>query len=191
MILPATGKAHRNGLFLCQFPPRPRDLIKYPSARRRVERPLFSSPERSSNDAALVHHQNAVAVLERVAQVVRDHDAGELFSLTITVGSCMMTSAVLGSNAAVCSSRIRKRIGVIADMMSDNACRGRRRGFPTRAFSLFSLSPARAGEQLAVSGRGAVVGAKMQVVGLTLVGRRADRFSKIRHRAAVPIAGFW
>ena len=67
---------------------------------------------------ALVHHQKTVAVLHGIAEVVCDHDSGRFFPGQFSRVSSMIISAVFGSRAAVCSSRIRNSMGVIVDIKS-------------------------------------------------------------------------
>ena len=96
------------------------DFIKFLQNRINVHI-FFSSPPDPSLHV-LMHHQQAVTVFHCITKIMGNHNSGQLFLPYNFIGKLHNQSAVFGSSAAVCSSRIRKSIGVIVDIRSDIAC---------------------------------------------------------------------
>ena len=95
-------------------------LIKYCEniVYRRI---LFILARLIKYNIAPVHHNKARALLHGIAKIMRYHNSRRFFLLNHFIGKLIIISAVLGSSAAVCSSRIRKSIGVSVAIISETA----------------------------------------------------------------------
>ena len=111
------------------------------------------------------------------------------FSRTTLLVSSMIVSAVFGSRAAVCSSRIRNSIGVIVDIKSAIAWRCPPERTPTLRPFYLPVQGQGSGE---IRGRipGAVVGSRTEIEGFALLSAKA-MFSAMVIEGQVPIDGFW